>query len=172
MKGLIHLYCGEGKGKTTAAMGLALRAAGAGKRVRVLQFFKDGSSSEVRALGRFDNVDVVAHRRQFGFFWTLSDAEKEEARVYYTGLLEEVMAESGAYDLLVLDEAMSACTNRVIDEGRLLALLADKPEELEVVLTGRDPSPTMIDRADYVTEMKKIKHPFDRGVPARRGVEF
>ena len=172
MKGLIHLYCGEGKGKTTAAMGLALRTAGAGKRVRVLQFFKDGSSSEVRALGRFDNVDVVAHRRQFGFFWTLSDAEKEEARVYYTGLLEEVMAESGAYDLLVLDEAMSACTNRVIDEGRLLALLADKPEELEVVLTGRDPSQTMIDRADYVTEMKKIKHPFDRGVPARRGVEF
>ena len=172
MKGLIHLYCGEGKGKTTAAMGLALRAAGAGKRVLVLQFFKDGSSSEVRALGRFDNVDVVAHRRQFGFFWTLSDAEKEEARVYYTGLLEEVMAESGAYDLLVLDEAMSACTNRVIDEGRLLALLADKPEGLEVVLTGRDPSQAMIDRADYVTEMKKIKHPFDRGVPARRGVEF
>ena len=172
MKGLIHLYCGEGKGKTTAAMGLALRAAGAGKRVLVLQFFKDGSSSEVRALGRFDNVDVVEHRRQFGFFWTLSDAEKEEARVYYTGLLEEVMAESGAYDLLVLDEAMSACTNRVIDEGRLLDLLAGKPEGLEVVLTGRDPSQAMIDRADYVTEMKKIKHPFDRGVPARRGVEF
>ena len=172
MKGLIHLYCGEGKGKTTAAMGLALRAAGAGKRVLVLQFFKDGSSSEVRALSRFDNVDVIEHSRQFGFFWTLSDAEKEEARVYYTGLLEEVMAKSGAYDLLVLDEAMSACTNRVIDEGRLLALLADKPEGLEVVLTGRDPSQAMIDRADYVTEMRKIKHPFDRGVPARRGVEF
>ena len=172
MNGLIHLYCGEGKGKTTAAMGLALRAAGAGKRVLVLQFFKDGSSSEVQALGRFDNVEIVAHRRQFGFFWTLSDQEKREAAAYYSGILEEVMAKSGDYDLLVLDEAMSACTNRVIDEGRLLALLADKPEGLEVVLTGRDPSQTMIDRADYVTEMKKIKHPFDRGVPARRGVEF
>ena len=94
---------------STAAMGLALRAAGAGKRVLVLQFFKDGSSSEVQALDRFDNVEVVAHRKQFGFFWTLSDAEKEEARVYYTALLEEVMAKSGAYGLLVLDEAMSRC---------------------------------------------------------------
>lgn len=172
MKGLIHLYCGEGKGKTTAAMGLALRAAGAGKRVLVLQFFKDGSSSEIQALGRFDNVEVVAHRKQFGFFWTLSDAEKEEARVYYTALLEETMAQSGAYGLLVLDEAMSACTNKVIDEERLLDLLANKPEELEVVLTGRNPSQAMIDRADYVTEMRKIKHPFDRGIPARHGVEY
>ena len=67
---------------------------------------------------------------------------------------------------------MSACTNKVIDEGRLLDLLEHKPEELEVVLTGRNPSQTMIDRADYVTEMRKIKHPFDRGIPARYGVEY
>lgn len=172
MSGLIHLYCGEGKGKTTAAMGLALRAAGAGKRVLLLQFFKDGSSSEVQALRSFDLVEVVDHKQRFGFFWTLSDEEKERARAYYTDLLEEVMARSGEYDLLVLDEAMSACTNKVIDEKRLLALLSDKPEGLEVVLTGRNPSQDMIDRADYVTEMRKVKHPFDRGIPARLGVEY
>ena len=102
-------------------MGLALRAAGAGRRVLLLQFFKDGSSSEVKALGSFANVDVVEHRQRFGFFWTLSDEEKAQARDYYTGLLEEIMARSEAYDLLVLDEAMSACSNRVIDEERLLS---------------------------------------------------
>ena len=81
-------------------------------------------------------------------------------------------AKSGDYDLLVLDEAMSACTNGVICEERLRQLLAEKPEALEVVLTGRDPSQAMVDQADYVTEMRKIKHPFDRGIPARLGVEY
>ena len=172
MSGLIHLYCGEGKGKTTAAMGLALRAAGAGRRVLVLQFFKDGRSSEVQALNSFPDVEIVSHKKRFGFFWTLSDEERAQAREYYSALLEEVMAKSGDYDLLVLDEAMSACTNGVICEERLRQLLAEKPEALEVVLTGRDPSQAMVDQADYVTEMRKIKHPFDRGIPARLGVEY
>ena len=172
MRGLMHIYCGEGKGKTTAAMGLALRAAGAGKRVLVLQFFKDGSSSEIGVLSSLPGVDVVEQKRRFGFFWTLSDQEKAQAREYYTALLEEVMAKSGAYDLLVLDEAMSACAHGVIDEGEVLAFLGEKPEKLEVVLTGRDPSQAMQDAADYITEMRKIKHPFDRGIGARKGVEF
>lgn len=172
MRGLMHIYCGEGKGKTTAAMGLALRAAGAGKRVLVLQFFKDGSSSEIGVLSSLPGVDVVEQKRRFGFFWTLSDQEKAQAREYYSALLEEVMAKSGAYDLLVLDEAMSACANGVIREERLLALLDGRAEGLEVVLTGRNPSQAMVDQADYITEMRKIKHPFERGVPARLGVEY
>ena len=96
MSGLIHLYCGEGKGKTTAAMGLALRAAGAGRRVLVLQFFKDGSSSEVQALNSFPDVEIVSHKKRFGFFWTLSDEERAQAREYYSALLEEVMAKLDA----------------------------------------------------------------------------
>lgn len=172
MKGLIHIYCGDGKGKTTAAMGLALRFAGAGRRVLVLQFFKDGNSSEVKALRNFDTVDVVEQTRHFGFSWTLSEEELREARAYYSGLLEDTMARSGKYDLLVLDEAMSACTTGMIQEERLLELLHEKPDALEVVMTGRNPSQALLDRADYVTEMRKVKHPFDRGIPARMGVEF
>ena len=172
MKGLIHIYCGDGKGKTTAAMGLALRSAGAGRRVLVLQFFKDGNSSEVKALKNFATVDVVEQTRRFGFSWTLSEEELREAKAYYSSLLEDAMAKSKEYDLLVLDEAMSACAHGVIDEGELLAFLREKPEGLEVVLTGRDPSQAMQEAADYITEMKKVKHPFDQGIGAREGVEY
>ena len=152
---MVHIYCGDGKGKTTAAMGLALRCAGSGRRALVLQFLKDGSSSELAPP-------------------TLSPEEREEAGIYYGGLLEAAWekAAAGGSGLLVLDEALGACAAGLIDEGRLLALLDSAPEGLEVVLTGRGPSQALLDRADYVTEMRKVKHPFDRGVAARRGVEY
>lgn len=172
MRGLIHIYCGDGKGKTTAAIGLAVRAAGSGKKVLLLQFFKDGKSSEFSALAHVPGIETVPQTRTFGFSWTLTPEEKEEARGYYAGLLEEAFRRAGGFDLLVLDEAMSACTTGMIDETRLLALLAGKPAELEVVLTGRNPSQALLDAADYVTEMKKIKHPYERGVAARKGIEY
>ncbi len=169
---MIHIYCGDGKGKTTAAMGLALRAAGSGKKVLLLQFFKDGNSSEFRSLEQVKGIEVIPQTKSVGFIWTLSEQEKAEARTYYTALLEQALSQAADFDLLVLDEAMSALSTGMIDEGRLLAFLDGKPGELEVVLTGRDPSQAMVDRADYVTEMRKIKHPFDRGTAARRGIEF
>ena len=171
---MVHIYCGDGKGKTTAAMGLALRCAGSGRRALVLQFLKDGSSSELAPLSRTEGAEVVPQTRAFGFTWTLSPEEWEEAGIYYGGLLETAWekAAAGGYGLLVLDEALGACAAGLIDEGRLLALLDSAPEGLEVVLTGRGPSQALLDRADYVTEMRKIKHPFDRGVAARRGVEY
>ena len=172
MAGLIHIYCGDGKGKTTAALGLALRAAGSGKRVLLLQFFKDGKSSEFASLVHVPGIEVVPQTRTFGFSWTLSGEEKAEARAYYSGLLEDAFQRGAGYDLLVLDEAMSACTTGMIGEDRLLALLAGKPEGLEVVLIGRNPSQALTDAADYVTEMKKIKHPYARGVAARKGIEY
>lgn len=172
MSGLVHIYCGDGKGKTTAALGLALRAAGSGKSVLLLQFFKDGKSSEFAALSHVPGIEAAMQTRTFGFSWTLSDGEKEEARAYYSGLLEEAFRRGGAFDLLVLDEAMSACTTGMIDEARLLELLNKKPAELEVVLTGRNPPQALVDAADYVTEMKKVKHPYERGVAARRGIEY
>lgn len=172
MPGLIHIYCGDGKGKTTALLGLVLRAAGSGKRALLLQFFKDGRSSEFAALAHVPGIEVVPQTRTFGFSWTLSEEEKAEARAYYSGLLEDAFRRSGDFDLLALDEAMSACTTGMIDEARLLALLAERPAELEVVLTGRNPPQALLDAADYVTEMRKVKHPYERGVAARRGIEF
>lgn len=169
---MIHIYCGDGKGKTTAAIGLAVRAAGSGRQVVLLQFFKDGNSAEFHALGQLEHIQVIPQARSFGFIWTLSPQEKAEARDYYTGLLHRAMALSAEAGMLVLDEAMSACSTGTIDEAELLAFLRTVPAELEVVLTGRDPSPAMLEAADYVTEMRKVKHPFDQGVPARPGIEY
>lgn len=172
MPGLIHIYCGDGKGKTTASLGLALRAAGSGKKVLLLQFFKDGKSSEFASLAHVPGIEVIPQTRTFGFSWTLSGEEKAEAKAYYSDLLEDAFRKGADFDLLVLDEAMSACSAGMIGEARLLALLGEKPEGLEVVLTGRDPSQALLDAADYVTEMKKIKHPYEKGVAARRGIEY
>ncbi len=172
MTGRIHIYCGDGKGKTSAAMGLALRAAGSGMEVLVLQFLKDGSSSEFRSLAHVPGIKVVRHTRSFGFTWTMTQEQKAEARDYYTGLLESAFGQAPENGLLVLDEALGARSAGVLDEDRLLALLRGKPAGLEVVLTGRGPTQALLDAADYVTEMKKVKHPFDQGVRARRGIEY
>ena len=172
MSGLIHIYCGDGKGKTTAAMGLALRAAGSGKRVLILQFLKDGTSSEFASLAHVPGIETIPHTRTFGFSWTLSDEEKKQAKEYYSGLLEEAFQRSRDFDLLVLDEVLGACSAGMADEPRLLSLLAGKPDRLEIVLTGRGPSQPLLDAADYVTEMKKIKHPYEQGIPARKGIEY
>ncbi len=171
-RGLVHIYCGDGKGKTTAAVGLSVRASGCGRRVVFAQFFKDGTSGECGVLQHLPGITFVRPEKSFGFFWTLSEAEKAEARDFYTAHLHRAMDLARDADLLVLDEAMSACAHGVIDEGELLAFLREKPEGLEVVLTGRDPSQAMQEAADYITEMKKVKHPFDQGIGAREGVEY
>ena len=108
MSGLIHIYCGDGKGKTTAAMGLAIRAAGSGRRVLILQFLKDGRSSEFASLAHVPNIEVIPQTRRFGFTWTLSEEEKAQARDYNSALLEDAFARAGDFDLLVLDEAVGA----------------------------------------------------------------
>ena len=171
--GLIHLYCGDGKGKTTASIGLAVRCAGAGGRVIFTQFFKDGSSSELRILESLPGVRVLICPRKYGFFKRMSEEQKAAAREDFTALLRDALsaAREGA-ELLVLDEAVSACGHGVISEERLLAFLRDKPSELEVVLTGREPSEGLYTAADYITKMEKLRHPFDVGIPARLGIEF
>lgn len=170
--GLLHIYCGDGKGKTTAAVGLALRMAGAGKQVIFAQFFKNGGSSEIAPLGRCGGIRTMHCRTVPGRFSRMSEEERAAARADYSRFLEEVLAAAEGADLLVLDEAISACNTGTIPEVRVCDFLRARPEQLEVVLTGRDPSGTLLELADYVTEMKKIKHPYDRGVKARHGVEF
>ena len=173
MAGLIHIYCGDGKGKTSAAVGLAVRAAGAGRQVLFAQLLKNGDSSELSVLRVLENVEILVCAVRYGFLWKMDEDERARAKRDYCALLEEALEKARrGVDLLVLDEAVSACGLGVIAEEKLLDFLRDKPAELEVVLTGRYPSASLIERADYVTEMKKLRHPYDRGVGARRGIEF
>lgn len=171
MRGSIHLYCGDGKGKTTASVGLSVRAAGAGLPVLFVQFFKDGSSSELNVLRNIEGVEVSICPTHYGFVWTMDEDEAARAREDYTRLLRDALgrAKSG---LLVLDEVVSACNCGMVPERELLDFIACRPEGLELVLTGRDPSPALMDVADYITEMKKLRHPYDQGLQARRGIEF
>lgn len=172
MPGLIHIYCGDGKGKTTAAVGLAVRAAGAGKHVVFTQFFKDGSSSEIKVLQGVENIQILHCNTVRGFWKRMTDMEKARASVDYTQLFSDVIQLAMDADLLVLDEIISACNHGAVAEVTVTDFLRSKPENLEVVLTGRNPSERLLSHADYVTQMQKIKHPYDRGIPARKGVEF
>lgn len=173
-EGLVHLYCGEGKGKTTAAVGLCARAAGSGKRVLFVQFFKDGTSSENASLRLLPTVHTMHEPRYFGRVPNMGKEEFEECKRAYSALFDAAISRAAEekFDLLVLDEAVSSCNHGVIDEGALLRFLKGRPARLEVVLTGREPSAALVEAADYVTEMKKVKHPFDAGIVARRGIEF
>lgn len=172
MAGLIHIYCGEGKGKTTAAVGLAVRAAGAGKRVVFTQFFKDGTSSEIGNLRCCDGVQVMHCQTVKGFYRCMSEGEKQKASADYTQLFLQVSEAAQSADVLILDEIVSACNHNVVPQKLVLDFLRYKPEDLEVVLTGRNPSRELLELADYVTEMQKVKHPFDQGIPARKGIEY
>ena len=172
MFGLIHIYCGNGKGKTTAATGLAVRAAGFGKKVVFCQFFKNGSSCEIKSLEKIENIKLLHCKISYGLFSQMNEKEKESAKKDYTELLEKAFILANEADVLVLDEAISTCNHEIISEERLCKFLLNKPEGIEVVLTGRNPSEKLLSIADYVTEMKKIKHPYDNGINARKGIEF
>ncbi len=172
MAGLIHIYCGEGKGKTTAAVGLAVRAAGAGKKVVFTQFFKDGTSSEIGNLCCCDGVQVMHCQTVKGFYRCMSDSEKRKASEDYTQLFLQVLEAAQSADVLILDEILSACNHTVVPLKLVLDFLCHKQENLEVVLTGRYPPRELLELADYVTEMQKVKHPFDQGIPARKGIEY
>ena len=171
MAGLIHLYCGDGKGKTTAAVGLAVRAAGAGKQVVFTQFFKDGSSSEVESL-KLLGIRTIHAQTVKGFYRAMNEQQRQQARQDYTALFRQVTDAAKDAGLLILDEIVSACNRGVVPEGLVVDFLQNKPSALEVVLTGRDPSPALVELADYITEMRKLRHPYDRGVAARKGVEY
>ena len=170
--GMVHIYCGDGKGKTSAAVGLAARAAGAGLSVLFAQFLKTGDSAELAALERVDGVDVALPARSFGFVWTLSDAQKDQMREVYAGFWRELMERAVRYDVLVADELLDAINLGLVDLAEAVAWLRGRRAGLEVVLTGRDPAPELVELADYVSEVRKVKHPFDRGVAARRGIEY
>ena len=170
MKGYIQVYTGNGKGKTTAALGLALRAAGAGLKVFIAQFVKGMEYSEHLALARLsESITVKQYGR--GFFLNREPGE-EDIKAAREGLeeLKDIMC-SGRYDLVVLDEADIATYYNLFSVEDLLDFIHSKPENVELVITGRMADPRIIEAADLVTEMKEIKHYFKKGVKARDGIE-
>lgn len=171
---MIHIYCGDGKGKTTAAIGLAVRAAGCGMKVLFARFLKNEDSGELRVLDSIPEIEVLHLKRSYGFFNTLSEETKAEVRQMYGELWDRIRKKvsGGQFQMLVIDEFMAAYRYELIDRADAIEFLEGKPEALEVVLTGRDPSPKLISLADYVSEIQKVKHPFDQGILARRGVEY
>lgn len=170
--GLIHLYYGNGKGKTTAAMGLCLRALGSGKKAAIVQFLKDGGSSELKALKAFPNVRVETAKEAV-FTFAMTDKDKEKAALTCAGLFETAKeAVSEGAQVLLLDEVCAAVKNGFLDSGELEQFLKNKPEHLEIILTGRDPAQFMLEAADYITEMVCRRHPYEKGVKAREGIEY
>lgn len=171
---MIHLYCGNGKGKTTAAMGLVLRAGGCGMRVLVVQFLKDGSSSEIKSLSLLPGVKLLHRYGKEKFTFCMNDKEKADRKIDYEKLLAEAEKECLNEDinLLVLDEVVRAINSGIISEEELIRFLKNCPENLEIVLTGTAPSDELLEVADYVSEIVKRKHPYDKGVCARMGIEY
>lgn len=168
-KGLVHLYWGEGKGKTTAAMGLALRALGSGQRVVVVQFLKSGTSGELGPLRQL-GATVYSGKAAMKFTSQMTEAERAETRAMQTAHLQEAL--TMPCDLLILDEACAAWQLDLVDRALLRQAVDDRPEHCEVVLTGREPAGWMRQAADYSTEMRCHRHPYQQGIRARKGVEF
>ena len=175
-KGLIMVHTGDGKGKTTAALGLALRAWGSGLRVMILQFIKGGwKYGELEAIAKLGEINGRIEIRPMGLgLMSKSEAEKQQhIEAAHKAMLEaEKIITSGEYDLVILDEINYAVKFGLIEIDDVLDLLDKKPAQEHILLTGRDAQPKLIDRADLVTEMKLIKHPFQKGIKAQRGIEF
>ncbi len=173
-KGFIHLYTGEGKGKTTASIGLSVRAAGAGFKVVFAQFMKGQDTSELKSLSALEGVTIVRNDENLGWF---SKDNAEQAQKYteaHNRILDEIetFIMNGQCDVLVLDEVTYPYVFGIIDKERLESLIKDKPDGVEVVLTGRDAPDFMKECADYYTEMTKIRQPYDKGIDGRLGIEF
>lgn len=171
--GLIHIYCGDGKGKTTACLGLSIRCAGHGNKVLFVQFLKSRLTGELKSLELLPNIEVLRGKETKKFTFQMTESEKQEVLLEHRLLLDKIKMKLEQEDvcLLVLDEVIGACNTDVFDEEQLIYFLKNKPQSLEVVLSGRNPSAALLDLADYVSEICKRKHPFDNGIPARVGIE-
>lgn len=167
--GLVHLYWGDGKGKTTAAMGLALRALGNGCRVVVVQFLKGADTGEIPLLRQL-GAQVYRGKAGQKFVFQMNEEEKAATRALQNENLKAAL--SCPADLLVLDEACAAWQLDMVDHALLERAVRGRPAGVEVVLTGRHPAPWMLEAADYSTELRCCRHPYEKGVKARRGVEF
>lgn len=173
-KGLIHLYYGNGKGKTTAALGLALRASGRGKKVVIVQFLKNSPTGEIIALKNIPNITVLRGKGGAPFTFSMDKKEQEETYAIHNQNLSAAieLVKTDKCQLLILDEILDAIQTELLDYKLLTQFLYSKPEQLELVITGHTPDKNLLEIADYITEMVNHKHPYDMGIPAREGIEY
>lgn len=164
---MIHVYAGDGKGKTTASVGLSVRAAGHGFKVLFIQFLKGDSSGEIEILRGIPGVEVVHCPINYGFTFQMTDKQKKETAEEYDKMLDQAL-NSDAF-LIILDEVIHAINAGMIEKAKLEQIMDKK---CEIVLTGRDIPEWIVDRADYISDVRKIKHPYDKGIQARIGIEF
>ena len=182
---MIQIYHGDGKGKTTAAAGLAVRAAGSGLPVLFVQFLKDDTSGEIAMLQKL-GIETLHAPQMYGFVSRMSEEELAKTRAYFVDMLAQVgiwiekqikdsdniQEKNTVAAVVVLDEVLHAVKYGLLDEKTLMEVLACNQAQVEFVLTGRNPSDKLLALADYVTEMRKEKHPYDRGISARKGIEL
>jgi cob(I)alamin adenosyltransferase len=173
-RGLVQVYTGDGKGKTTAAAGLALRAAGRGLKVVFIQFLKHSDSGEIMLIEKsIPEIQVKRFCSQSKFIWNMNNDEREilktETRKGFAEALN--IAAEGECDILILDEILGSCRNGFVNAEEILNMIKMKSEGVELILTGRDAPSEIIEAADLVTEMKNIKHPYEAGIGSRDGIE-
>ena len=174
-KGLVHIYTGDGKGKTTAAMGLAIRAAGCGYEVRIFQFCKSMQTGEINSLGKLDRITFQRDGCDIKKFSWQRTPEENEIWIGAQQALFDDACEAACdpdCDVVIMDELMGAIHAGAIDVSQVKYLLTHKYKGTELVMTGRNAPTALIELADYVTEMKCIKHPYQQGIDARRGIEM
>ncbi|HHW58561.1 MAG TPA: cob(I)yrinic acid a,c-diamide adenosyltransferase [Clostridia bacterium] len=174
-KGYVQVYTGDGKGKTTASLGLAFRAVGRGMKVIMFQFLKGMTTGELKTAELLKpNFEIRRFAESKKFTWEMTKEEFEELKQMvkeeYNELLETV--KSGQYDIIIVDEVMAAIHSGLLTVEEIVRLIDEKPETVELILTGRSAPQAIIDKADLVTEMKEIKHYYKQGVPARVGIEI
>lgn len=171
---MLHIYYGNGKGKTTAAVGLAIRAAGQGLNVLFVQFLKSEDTGERYLMREIENIDLTPCPLSIDFTYNMTEPQKAQTGKVFKELFDNSvkLALTRKYDMLILDEIFSAIQAGMLTESQLAAFLADAPKNLEIVLTGHNPSKHILDMGDYVSHIIKERHPYDKGLNARKGIEF
>lgn len=175
MKGLVHIYTGSGKGKTTAAVGLGIRACGSGLRVLMVQFLKSAPTGELKILHKLAPEFEICRTEEIkGFIWNMDEDEISAAgkAIRETFQIAVESAFKNQYDMLILDEIMASISNGLLSIRDVVDFIKSRPESLEVVMTGRNAPPELINLADYVSEINEVKHPFNKGINARKGIEY
>lgn len=171
--GLIHIYCGDGKGKTTASIGLAVRCAGRGGHIIFAQFLKGRDTGELHSLAKFDNIKIMRGESLSKFTFQMTPEELLQTKTAQEILFQQIIdtCRKEQPDMVILDEIIGTINLGLLNEKVVLQFLQTKPEHLEVIMTGRDPSQQLLDKSDYVSEIMKRKHPYDKGIPSRIGIE-